>query len=192
MKRIALLGFIVLIVPIIFAACCACGGCSDVTPWTYTGIENKLQKDSTTIYQEGDTITTDSIDAIVLLKSEISMFKPKQISIYSAMACGLTESGLRQNNYIFEWVFKLAIDGDILNADTIPSHLIELKIDNQSFNFQKDKSWFIQHFNNLTTLDKFEVKFPSPHNSKNIQLIILATKENLLVMRAVSQKVFCK
>lgn len=197
MKRIALLGFIIIGLPIIFTACCFCGGCDpSISHWTYSKIESKFVNQNTNeTYHEGDTTYTDSIKTNILFTSEqlATISPPNMTSVYSAVACGKQEFEFHQKNKIQNFVFKLALDGDLQNADTISSNLINLKLKSQTFNWLTNRKVFMLNMQLVANrIDKLEVSFPSPHNSKYIQFVTWAIKENGDTLKAISPKVFCK
>ncbi len=194
MKRIALLGFIFFVVPVIFMACNPCSqSLKDYPKYrTYSIIENQIFKpDSMKVYLENDTLFEDTIQLKIKLSSNyFSLFqKQKHYNNYALMACDPAEP--REKNSIKSFFFGLAINGNIQNPDTVLLKSMELNIYGSGYKWQNEKDKFLENFNSHEQ-QYFNLQFISPHNSSNIQFVTWAIKENGDTLKAVSQKVFCK
>jgi hypothetical protein len=194
MKRIALLGFIVFLVPVIFTACDPCSQSLKDYPKfrTYSKIENQIFKPvSMNVYLDNDTIVEDTI----LLKIEFtsnyfsSLKKPNYCKNYSLMACEPAEP--RERNILKKFLFGLAINEDTQNLNKALLQSMEFNIYGSHYIWPKDEKNFLNYFVHQEQ-DYLGVSFPSPHNSKYIQFVTWAIKENGDTLKAISQKVFCR
>jgi len=193
MKRIALLGFIVFVVPVIFTACDSCSKTAREAPqfWTYSKIENRLLKQNMLDeYHENDTIDIDTIRVSMLFEqTNFSFYEDKKSSDnYSAMACDFSP---RKKNPINFFIFNIAIDGDIKNQDTTLLKSLEIDMYYSKFNWLNNREAFLHYFN-VVNPSYLKANILSPHNSKYIQFVTWAIKENGDTLKAISPKVFCK
>ena len=190
MKRIALVIIIIIVVPVWIVSCNPCGIKDYPKFRTYSKIENQIFKnDMTGFHHENDTLMNDTIRGIIRLQSNYFSILEKQngYNCYSAIACEPAEP--KEKNPIRNFLFGIAINGNINNQDTTLLKSLNLKINGYKWPMEKDMFF--------TDFDREEFPYIifnifSPHNSKDIQFVTWAIKENGDTLKAISQKVFCK
>lgn len=197
MKRIALLGFIIIGLPIIFGACKKDEYCDGYVGklylYTCSKIENSILKEDTLKYTENDTVSDDTIR--FRIKFTISSYGKleNQLSAnpYSAIAhCG--DIALPANK-IQSGIFLMQVGGITVNMDTV-SGSAKLR---QSLYFTKSFKLPLEYnkvWESITSgvYDDLTFSLPSPHNSKNIRFVSTLIKEKGDFLDATSVSVFCK
>lgn len=191
MKQIALLGFILVGLPILFTACDKCRP-GKAYFYTYSKIENHLVKQNfIDSYEQNDTVTEDTIR--VRMHFEHDFIAKNEIqntsNAYSVLACEPAEPKIK--NKIQNLIFGLFLNSDTLNINSALLNSLVLRIPEANYNWPQNKDAFFAHFN-IAEPYRVNAFFLSPHNSKNIQFVTWAIKENGDTLKAISQKVFCK
>jgi hypothetical protein len=193
MKRIALLGFIVFVVPVLVVSCNRCGDSLDFI-WTFNLNTILFKPIKSERYLERDTITEDSIRLNLYLdRIQVTNFM-KNSSTYSAMAC--ENYFPKQKNYITSIGVGFVYDENIKSIDTAlmqSLRVCDYQWKNCSINWHSYVGEFIKNIEgDYIQAKEVFIKIPSSHNRKNIQVITWAIKENGDTLKALSQKVFCK
>ena len=191
MKRIALLFLIIFVVPVWIVSCRKCGPFKE-SFFTYTKIENHLRKQNLIDpYGQNDTITEDTIRVSMVLRQDFvtNILKKSTSYGYSAWACSPPDPIAK--NKITNLIFGLFLNGDTLNTNETLLNSLVLRIPLANYSWPNDKAQFFSHFNIAEPL-RIDASFLSPHNSKYIQFVTWAIKENGDTLKAISQKVFCK
>ncbi len=188
MKRIALLGFIVFVLPILVVSCInKCDQNKKVGQWTY----DKMNIQVLDVFDyapeiTNDTIQTDSVYFRVNLEQKFAINSPySNQSSYSAMACDPVFPN--PTNPIKKLICGI---GSFSNLDTSISSSLIVKIYEQIFNWQKDRDIILRNVSSSNNI--LLAKFLNPHNSKPIHIIMMAIKENGDTLKAVSKEIVLK
>ena len=191
--RITLLIAIIFGLPLIFLACDPnlCGPFK-ASFFTYSKVENHLMKQNfIDPFEQNDTITEDTIRVNMDLRQDFVTNILRKVTScgYSAWACSPPEP--RAKNKITNLIFGLFLNGDTLNANETMLNSLVLRIPLRNYSWPIDKEAFFSHFN-IANPFGINGTFLSPHNSKYVQFVTWAIKENGDTLKAISQKVFCK
>lgn len=188
MKRITLLGFIVFVLPILVVSCInKCDQNKKVGQWTY----DKMNIQVLDVFDyapeiTNDTIQTDSVYFRVNLEEKVAINSPySNQSSYSAMACDPVFPN--PTNPIKKLICGT---GSFSNLDTAISSSLKIKIYEQIFNWQKDRDIILRNVSSSRNI--LLAKFSNPHNSKPIQIIMMAIKENGDTLKTVSKEIVLK
>lgn len=200
MKRIVLLGFLLIGLPILFTACKKDEYCDGYVGklylYTCSKVENSILRDDNLKYTENDTVSDDTIRFMVKFttssygKSEIKdMNNP-----YSTMAsCG--DITLPANK-INSGAFTLELNGKLFPLDSISSRAILKTADLPNlpkfYNLPADNWRLWSDLRSGAVKDDLIFYLPSPHFSKNIIFSSHLIKEKGDTLKAVSPNVFCK
>lgn len=188
MKRIALLGFLVFVLPILVVSCInKCDQNKKVGQWTY----DKMNIQVLDVFDYAPEITNDTIqtDSVYFRINLEQKFATENLyyrqSGYSAMACEPLDP--RPANPIKKLICGT---GSFSNLDTAISSSLKIKIYEQIFNWQKDRDIILRNVSSSRNI--LLAKFSNPHNSKPIQIIMMAIKENGDTLKAVSKEIVLK
>jgi hypothetical protein len=200
MKRIALLGFLLIGLPVLFTACNKdeyCGGyVGKLYLYTCSKIENSILREDTIKYIENDTVSDDTIRFMVKFttssygKTEIK----ERYNPYSTMAsCG--DMALPANK-INSGAFILKSNGQLIHLDSISSRAILKTADRPNFpkfyNLPADNWRLWSDLRSGAVLDNLIFYLPTPHFLKNMTFLSQLIKEKGDTLKAVGPKVFCR
>lgn len=200
MKRIALLGFLLIGLPVLFTACKKDEYCDGYVGklylYTCSKIENSILRADTLKYTENDTVSDDTIRLEV--KFTTSSYGKEEIkesyNPYSTMAsCG--DMSLPANK-INSGAFILESDGKLIHLDSISSKAILKTADRPNFpkfyNLPADNWRLWSDLRSGAVLDNLIFYLPSPHFSKSMTFSSQLIKEKGDTLKTISPKVFCK
>jgi hypothetical protein len=200
MKRIAILGFLLIGLPVLFTACKKDEYCNGYVGklyiYTCSKIENSILREDTLKYIENDTVNDDTIRFKVKFttssygKTEIK----ERYNPYSTMAsCG---DIVLPANLINSGAFILESNGQLIHLDSISSRAI-LKFAGLStlpkfYNLPTDNWRLWSDLRSGAVLDNLVFYLPTPHFLKNMTFSSKLIKEKGDTLKAISPKVFCR
>lgn len=200
MKRIAILGFLLIGLPVLFTACKKdeyCGGyVGKLYLYSCSKIENSILREDTLKYNENDTVSDDTIRFMV--KFTTSSYGKTEIkdryNPYSTMAsCG---DIVLPANKINSGAFILETDGKLFHLDSISTKAIlnyaGLSTLPKFYNLPTDNWRLWSDLRSGAVLDNLIFYLPSPHFSQNMTFSSQLIKEKGDTLKAISPKVFCR